>query len=76
VRAWQDVLDRAAAVRRLGDTSVAGYTGLFRVRTRRETDHFYLVHERPGAAPEPPATTTTDEQARESALSTAEDATR
>ena len=47
VRAWQDVLDRAAAIRRLGDVDVPGYSGLFRIRTRREADRFYLFCERP-----------------------------
>ena len=45
VRPWQDVLDRAAAIRRLGDVRVPGYTGLFRIRSRREGDRFYLVRE-------------------------------
>lgn len=76
VRAWQDVLDRAGAVRRLGDTSAAGYTGLFRVRFPREAVRFYLVHEGPGVMPEQPVSATTDERWRESALSTEEDATR
>jgi hypothetical protein len=48
VRCWQDVLDRAAAIKRLGDSDVPGYTGLFRIRGRREADRFYLVSERPG----------------------------
>ena len=47
VRDWQDVLDRAAGVRRLGDICVPGYTGLFRVRGPHEDDHFFLVCERP-----------------------------
>jgi hypothetical protein len=48
VRIWQDVLDRAAAIKRLGDIDVAGYTGLFRIRAVREIDRFYLVCERRG----------------------------
>ncbi|HYW27300.1 MAG TPA: hypothetical protein VE953_24225 [Terriglobales bacterium] len=54
VRAWQDVLDRAAAIRRLGDTAVAGYTGLFRIRAQRESDRFYLVCEGPASRPQQP----------------------
>jgi len=46
VRIWQDVLDRAAAIKRLGDIDVPGYTGLFRIRARRDADRFYLVCER------------------------------
>jgi hypothetical protein len=49
-RVWQDVLDRAAAIRRLGDAAVPGYTGLFRVRVR-EADRLYLVRE--GTEPRP-----------------------
>jgi hypothetical protein len=51
VRDWQAVLDRAAAVRRLGDTDVPGYTGLFRVRSQRDSDRFFLVSEGPEAEP-------------------------
>ena len=47
VRDWQEVLDRAAAVRRLGDAGVPGYTGLFRVRSQHEADRFFLVSEGP-----------------------------
>ena len=49
VRTWQDVLDRAAAIKRLGDIDVPGYTGLFRIRACRDGDRFYLVCERPRA---------------------------
>lgn len=47
VRIWQDVLDRAAAIKRLGDIDVPGYTGLFRIRAGRESDRFFLVCEHP-----------------------------
>jgi hypothetical protein len=47
IRVWQDVLDRAGAIRRLGDIGVAGYTGLFRIRAPRDADRFYLVCEHP-----------------------------
>jgi hypothetical protein len=53
VLVWQDVLDRAAAIKRLGDSRVPGYTALFRVRAGCGADGFYLVREGPESTPQP-----------------------